>query len=232
MADSNKIPCIELPKAKTLKIRLPFGGELSSVADISKGPPSDCTLVNSLMLQLMPTLGGLTCFLKVLNVIKKLEELKDVKGPQDLGKLPEIAEAAAEVAICFNAFAQIPFTIADILRIIIAYLKCIIEAINSILEFQVGIDLNSAQGNPVLLASLNCAQNNAQTSLDQLLEALTVIEPLLEIVKPIAEVAGVSLELPSLAEATDAEDITQTLQNLSNTLEQLQQTVDALDPTS
>ena len=220
-----KIPCVNLPKVEKLRIRLPFGSELQSISDISKGPPSDCTLVQSLMVQLLPALGGMTCFLKVLKVISTLQNIS-------VNTLPDIASAAAEAADCFLIFDDIPFMIADILRLIIAYLKCIIQAIESVLNFQVGIDLNSAQGNPVLLASLNCAQNNAQTSLDQLFEALAAIEPLLTIIQPIAELGNVSLELPSLAEATNAEDVTQTLQNLSNTLEQLQQTVDSLDPTS
>jgi hypothetical protein len=222
MTQSNKIPCVPLPKAKKLKITLPFGGELQSIADTSKGPPTDCALVHSLMLQLTPTLSGMTCFFKMLKVIKVLSEIKQP------GDILEVAKAAKELSKCFLVFESIPAMIADILRLIIAYLRCIIQAIKSILDFQVGIDLNAAQGNPVLLASLDCANNNAQISLDQLMEQIAVIEPLLAVVEPIAGLVGISLEFPSLAKVSGADDLPKTLENLNNTLEQLQQAVDAI----
>jgi hypothetical protein len=226
MTDSNKIPCVTLPKAKPkakkLTITLPFGGELQSIADTSKGPPTDCALVHSLMLQLTPTLSGMTCFFKMLKVIKVLSEIKQ---PSDI---MSVATAAADLSKCFLVFDSIPAMIADILRLIIAYLRCIIQAIKSILDFQVGIDLNAAQGNPVLLASLDCANNNAQISLDQLMEQIAVIEPLLAVVEPIAGLVGISLEFPSLAKVSGADDLPKTLENLNNTLEQLQQAVDAI----
>jgi hypothetical protein len=223
MTDSNKIPCVTLPKAKKITITLPFGGELQSMADTSKGPPTDCALVHSLMLQLTPTLAGMTCFFKMLKVIKALSEIEN-----PITDIPKVAEAAKELSKCFLVFDSIPAMIADILRLIIAYLRCIIQAIKSILDFQVGIDLNAAQGNPVLLASLDCANNNAQISLDQLMEQIAVIEPLLAVVEPIAGLVGISLEFPSLAKVSGADDLPKTLENLNNTLEQLQQAVDAI----
>jgi len=226
MTQSNKIPCVPLPKAKKLKITLPFGGELQSIADTSKGPPTDCALVHSLMLQLTPTLSGMTCFLRVLKVVQALAKLTEPGDP--VSKLGDIGNAALKAADCFLVFDKLPKMLADILRLIIAYLKCIIQAIKSILDFQVGIDLNAAQGNPVLLASLDCANNNAQISLDQLMEQIAVIEPLLDIIKPIAEVAGSPLNLPSLANISGEKDLPKLLENLNITLEQLQQTIDTL----
>ncbi len=223
MTDSDKIPCVTLPKAKKLKITLPFGGELQSMADTSKGPPTDCALVHSLMLQLTPTLAGMTCFFKMLKVIKALSEIEN-----PITDIPKVAIAAKDLSKCFLVFDSIPAMIADILRLIIAYLRCIIQAIKSILDFQVAIDLNAAQGNPVLLASLDCANNNAQISLDQLMEQIAVIEPLLAVVEPIAGLVGISLEFPSLAKVSGADDLPKTLENLNNTLEQLQQAVDAI----
>ncbi|MEH1867441.1 MAG: hypothetical protein V7K69_20860 [Nostoc sp.] len=226
MTDSNKIPCVPLPKAKKLTITLPFGGELQSLADTSKGPPTDCALVHSLMLQLTPTLAGMTCFLRVLKVVQSLAKLAEPGNP--VGKLGDIGKSAAEAADCFLVFDKLPKMLADILRLIIAYLRCIIQAIKSILDFQVGIDLNSAQGNPVLLASLDCANNNAQISLEQLMEQIAVIEPLLDIIKPIIGIVGVSLNLPSFANLSGEKDLPKLLENLNTILEQLQQAIDAL----
>src|SRR5262249_8330750 len=151
------IPCIELPNPKPLKISLPFGGDLKSVIDISKGPPSDCTLIHGLMLQLAPALASMECFLKVLKVVQAMSNIS-------VTSLPDIAKAVGEMLACFNVFAKIPCMIVDVLKVIIAYLKCIIEGVESIFKFQIGINFGAAAGNPVLLASLNCAQNNANAS--------------------------------------------------------------------
>ncbi len=183
MAAGLSIPCIELPNPKPLKISLPFGMDLKSVMDISKGPPSDCTLIHGLMLQLAPALAGMECVLKMLNVFAALA---NVKGPNDIVK---VAEAAAKLGECLSFAIKLPCMIVDILKLIIAYLKCIIEAILSLLKFQVGINFSEAAGNPVLLASLNCAQNNGKASMAQLKEALAVVQPLLELLKPIMDMA-------------------------------------------
>ena len=95
MADSSSIPCIELPNPKPLKISLPFGGDLKSVMDISKGPPSDCTLIHGLMLQLVPALSGMECFLKVLKVVQAMTNI-------NIDTLPEIAKAVGDMLECFN----------------------------------------------------------------------------------------------------------------------------------
>jgi hypothetical protein len=183
MAAGLSIPCIELPNPKPLKIKMPFGMELKSVMDISKGPPSDCTLIHGLLLQLAPALAGMECILKMLNVFAVLAT---VQGPQDL---PAVASAALALKDCVLFAVNLPCMIVDILKLIIAYLKCIIEAILSLLKFQVGINFSEADGNPVLLASLNCAQNNGKASMAQLKEALAIIEPLLKLLQPILALA-------------------------------------------
>jgi hypothetical protein len=174
----------------------------------------------------MPTLGGMTCFLNVLNVIKVLQDFAN--NPLDPGNVKELITAIEKVAECFGVFAQIPFMIKDILQLIIAYLRCFIQAAESILNFQAGIDLNSAEGNPVMLASLTCAQDNAQTSLQQLMQALAVIEPLMGMLKPLMKLGGVGATLPSLSQLAGEKDPGKALKELDNVLEQLQAIVDAL----
>src|SRR4051812_24764303 len=102
MSSGVTIPCIELPNPKPLKISLPFGTDLKSVIDISKGPPSDCTLIHGLMLQLTPALAGLECVLKVLAVIGALAK---VKQPLDI---LDVAKKAAELGACLNFAIKIP----------------------------------------------------------------------------------------------------------------------------
>jgi hypothetical protein len=217
------IPCVSLPKVpvKMPKIELPFGVELQAIMDISKGPPTDCTLVHSLMLQLAPVLAGMTCFFKVLKVMVALKDIS-------VDSLPKIAQAAADLADCFLVFDKIPKLIGDILRILIMFLKCFIQAVESIINFQVGIDLNAADGNPALLFSLQCAQDNAQTSLAQLMAALEAIQPLLDMMQPLMQMGGLSLKLPSMADVTGAKDLTEMLHKIEATLEEMQQLLDSL----
>lgn len=223
MAETLNIPCPKLDKPVHLSIALPFGGELSALADISKGPPSDCALVHSLMLQLAPTLAGMTCFFKVLKV---MQALASVKMPQDIIK---VATAAADLAECFMVFLHIPKMIKDILQVIIHFLHCIITAIKSIVNFQIGIDLNSADGNPVLLAALQCAQDNAETSMAQMMQSMAVVQPLMDMISPLMEMGGLSLKLPSLGDLSgDLKDMTKTLDQLEAAVQQLQDIIDSI----
>jgi hypothetical protein len=248
MATEQETICVPFPKPRSLKIQMPFGGSLNSVVDISKGLPTDCTLVHGLMLQLSPALASMECFLKVLKFIKAIDDLKN-DIPPDPAK---IVQAAAGVASCFVVFDNIPKMIIDILKLIIAYLKCIIEAVRSILAFQVGINLGDAEDNPAISLSLDCAQNNAAASTAQLREALEAIQPLLNILKTLLSIAGTALPgpaqkatdvIPTVVDALksalagggatvgipETQDTIQTLDDLKNTLEQLQ---DSLDPLS
>lgn len=181
MSETQTIPCVELPDLPQLKISLPFGVELNSIADFSKGPPSNCSLIQSLLVQLSPALAGMECLFKMLKLLSVLAKLPP--NPIDLAK------AVAALADCFLFPAQIVCMIVDILKLILAFLLCIIESVESLLNFQAGISLSTASGNPTVLASLNCAQNNATASANQLKQALQLIAPLLTIITSIMDLA-------------------------------------------
>jgi hypothetical protein len=187
MSDTQTIPCIDLPNLPPMKITLPFGVELNAVADFSKGPPSNCALIQSLMVQLSPALAGMACIFKMLNVFVQLAK---INNPLNVPSgIVNVAKAAAELTDCFLFPAQIVCMIVGILNMIISFLLCIIEAVESLLTFRVGIDFSLATGNPTLLASLTCAQNNANASSAQLARALLLIEPLLITIQPILGLA-------------------------------------------
>jgi hypothetical protein len=187
MSDTQTIPCIELPNLPQFTITLPFGVQLSSVADFSKGPPSNCTLIQSLMVQLSPALAGMACIFKMLNVFL---ELSKITNPLNVPSgIVNVAKAAAELAECFLFPAQIICMIVGILNMIISFLLCIIDAVESLLNFRLGIDFSLTAGNPTLFATLTCAQKNADASSAQLRQALLVIEPLLIVIQPILGMA-------------------------------------------
>lgn len=214
--------CVPLPTPKNIKIPLPFGIEISSITDASR-PPNDCAIVHSLMLQLAPMLASMTCLLRVFNVIKALKDAFSV--PPKLGGLFTAIEELAECFLFFNP-CELSKMISGILCMIIAYLDCVIQAFGSILDFQLGIDLNAADGNQVLLANLTCAQNNSQTALDGVNSSMEGIKPLLDMVGMILEIAGLPpltlppLTTPSAADLLGGEDPLAPLKTLRDALVQ------------
>jgi hypothetical protein len=217
-----------LPDPKKFEIPLPFGGALKPLVDMSKGLPSDCELVHSLMIQLTPMLSGMECVLRILKVIMALKEL--LTSLPDLSKVGDVVKAIEELAECFIMLtpAGIGKLIAAVLRIIIAYLNCFISAFMSIYTFQLGLDFSSASGNPVLLNSLNCAKNNAQKSMDGLSNTMEGVQPLFDLLTLLGSIGGLQLKLPSLSDIAGNEDPLQAIEQLKSTLEELQQIADSL----
>jgi hypothetical protein len=227
-----EIPCISLKPAKPLKISLPFGGfELRSITNIADGPPTDCSLAHSLLLQITPMLGSMACLLKVLKVVSAL------KATAESGfiKAGDLITAIGDMADCLKiVLGPIPICtmVKDILLLIIAYLSCVIQAADSILHAQIGIDLNAAQGNPVLLASMKCAQENTQTALSGVTDAMVGLQPIIEMVNMALSIVDQDpIALPPLAMATPtaaslleedplkpARDIIETLKTIAQAL--------------
>jgi hypothetical protein len=223
MADN----CIKFPQVPTLSIPLPMGVELKALVDPSKGPPTNCALVHSLMLQLMPLLAGLTCILRMLNVFAVLKGF--VENPLNFQKAGEVVSALAKLVPCFGLVDPLALCrmIKAILQMLLSYLQCILDSIKSILDFQVGIDLNSAQGNPVLLSTLECAQDNAAITLQQLQEAMAFITPLMDLLQPLLEIANLNLTLPSIGDLA-GQDAQQTVASMQEAIDNLRQIIDSI----
>ncbi len=207
-----------------------MGIQLQAVADFSQGPPTNCALLTNLMVQLMPSLAGLTCIFKILAVIAALEQALSglIKVPPDFSGIPKVLTAIGNMSECLSIV--LPgiglFTfIKDMLLLIIEYLKCFVDAIKSILNFQVGIDLSVAEGNPDLLASLQCASGNADAAMAQLMQALGPIEPLFNMIQPVIALSQLPIQLPSLSAITGASNVVEAVNQLDAMLTEMQQIV-------
>ena len=230
MSANIQTPCIEIPSISSIpKISLPFGVELQAIADLSKGPPTNCALLHSLMVQLMPTLAGLTCVIRILNLLSKLADV--VKALPNLfsaaKKIGDVTSAIEDMSDCLNiinpgALAQ---TIKDILLLVISYLECFVAAIRSIFDFQAGINLDVAEGNPELVSSLQCASDNAQTSMQQMQLGLAAIGPLFTMIQTLIDISGPQIELPAVGDLADASDMASAVDQLDEMLVQLRQIV-------
>jgi hypothetical protein len=211
-------------------VNLPMGIQLQAVADFSQGPPTNCALLTNLIVQLMPTLAGLTCIFKILGVVSALQQALGglTKVPPDFSGIPKVLTAIGAMAECLDMLIPplgLFLMIKDILQLIIEYLKCFLDAIKSIVDFQASIDLSVAQGNPDLLASLQCASGNGDAAMGQLMQAMGPIGPLFSMVQTFIGFAGLSIQLPSLSAITGASNIVEAVNQMDAMLTKLQQVV-------
>jgi hypothetical protein len=222
------LPCVSLPTLTPLSVSLPLGGSLSAMGDFSVGTPSNCTMTFNLLVQVTPMLASIACLIKILGVIGALKDVFSSLPTPDLGKLFSAIEAATE-CIVDVAVPIIPFvqTIIDILKLIVAFLTCFVDELTSIVNIQLSINLDAAQGDPALLAALQCAQQNATTSMNNLNAGIAGLQPLIAIIGTLASIAGVPLNL-SLTPPPAGSDPLAAIAHLKATVDNINQIVQSL----
>lgn len=220
-------PCSVIPRVPPLTIPTPFGIDLKSIVDPSKGPPSDCAIVHSLMLQLTPLLAGFSCILKMLGVIAALE--KFAKSPNPLSSLGDLVTAIEKASSCLGLVNPLPWLgmIKAILKMILSYIGCLIQGIESIEHFKVGVSLGAEGGTPLLIKTLNCASTNGDNASDSLMDSMGPVMPLLQMIDLIGEIVGINLGLPNLSAGPPSSG-SDPIQPLIDFHDKLQQVVDAL----
>lgn len=214
--------CVPQVSFEIPSVTLPFGIEMQGFADFSKGPPSQCAMLSSLMVQIMPAMAAFSPILKIIGILQAVKGL--VGTPPDIGGFVSKLEAVLQLIDPFPMLEAVK----SILLLVITYLNCFIEAMNSVLEIQASIDISAAVGNPALQASLQCASDNATLSMQQLMQSLGPLDPLMQLIQPLMSIAGLSFTLPSMSSLQGAKDIEQTLKQLSTMLTDLQQVLEAL----
>ena len=233
--------CLDLglPNAGELKLRLPTGGTFKAFADISKGIPTDCSLTFSLMLQLAPFLAAIECPLKILKLLKPLIEIvNSLPGIPPVKAIKEFGEAAVDLTescilkIAVPELAIIPF-IQDLLCLILKVLRCFRSQMKSLLNIMgpLTLQLQTAQadGNDELVATIQCAQKNAETQATQLMNSLGPVGVLLDLAGPLFGIAGVqAIQLPSLGSATDLNTLRSVVQSIQSVEATIQIAADAL----
>jgi hypothetical protein len=231
-----EIPCTELkPLGDIPKIELLGGVELKAFVDIAAGPATDCKLTFNLLLQLAPLLASMACLFKILNVITKIEEfataatkLPDVS--KILEAVPNLVGAIDDLKGCIPPF-QIPqvfIMVKMMIQLVLRFLSCFLTQLDSLLEFRASIDLDSAEGNPVLREALTCAQNSADAAQANLLKSLEPLAPVMKIVGLLAGIVGLPLEIPNFASMSAGADVTATIGSVKQAVNTLQQVVDSI----
>lgn len=230
---------VRLPKPKLPQIRLPTGGSIKAIADLTRGIPSDCSLNVNIALQLAPIMASIECLVKVLAVIKPLIDVVKALNPPDPKTLalavPDFLDAAKGLSGCLlvpTPLVMIPF-VKDILLLIIAMLRCLIGQMRSILGKLAGLEVKiasaRASGNTDVLDSLECARGNFEQAMDSTMMGIEPIAVLLELAGPFMGIAGVDpIKLPALAGGADLQAVEQDLAALQQVVDTMQAVVDVL----
>lgn len=227
------IPCVELPKIPQIpKIPLLGGAELRAFIDSSLGPPSDCRLTFNLLIQIAPYLGNLACFIKLMNVIAKLKDfVTAVPDPAKLANaVPDLLKAIEDVTKCIPIFAPLDILamIKAILLLILSFLRCLVQQIQSVLKFQATLDLSGAGDNDALQGILECAKKNADTTMDNVQKSIEPLQPIFQMISILADIAGQPIELPDMSAISAGVDASATLQPLMDTITGLEAIVEAI----
>lgn len=234
-------PCVDLklPSPSPLKITLPTGGSINALTDISKGIPTDCSMIFNLMLQIAPFLAATECLFKLLGLIAPLVDVIKGLAPLDPIKLgsavPKFVKAADDLLPCLlvvTGAPLIPF-LRDLLCLIIKALNCFLGQMKTLLGVMKGITLQldaaSAAGNSELQRTLQCAQDNAATSAEHLTKSIEPIGAILKLASPLMGLAGVGpIEIPTIGSDTDIASLEQTVRTMQGVVGTLQIAADAL----
>ena len=230
-----QLPCVELkPLGDIPEIKLLGGAELQAFVDVAAGPPTDCKLTLNLLVQIAPLLASTACLFKILDVISKIKDFADGAKDLDIVKLgtavPKLIDAITKLEGCIPAL-QIPrlvLMVSGILKLVIRFLSCFINQLESIIEFRASLDFAAADGNPVLKEALTCAQNSADAAQENLLKSIGPLKPVLDIVGMVGGLAGLSLELPDTASLSAGGDVTSTIASVKQAIDSLQNIADNL----
>jgi hypothetical protein len=234
-------PCVDLklPLPEPIKLKLPTGGSLQAITDISKGIPTDCAMTFSLLVQLAPFLAATECLFNVLKLLKPLiDVITGLTKPDPtllVTAVPEFIKAAPPVIECALAVTPlnlIPF-IRDILCLILKVLKCFLGQLKTIVSLMSGLTLQldaaKLAGNSELQRTIECAQENAAISAQHLTKSIEPIGVILDLVGPLMGIAGVpAIQLPALGSDTDLATLNQTIQTMQGVVGTIQIVVDAI----
>ena len=146
-----------------------------------------------------------------------------------LQKIPSIPGAITDLAKCIPVPGiEFYLMIKGILSLVVRFLSCFIDSLESILKFQATIDLSAADGNPVLRDTLICAQNSAKASMDNMMLSLQPLEPILKVATMLIGMTPLGIKLPDISTVSASADTTEVVTSLKQTVDQLKQAIDSI----
>ena len=225
---------LSLPPPEKITIKLPSGAALTSLSNIGQNIPNDCSLTFSLMMQIMPMMASMECVLKILKLLKPLSDavMSPPPTPKLLDDIRKGVQGLAECFVMITPLGMIPF-VRDVLCLILKVLKCLIGQLKTIGNLLGGLAITlkdaRASRNDELAATIQCAQQNAITSMGHLMQGLGPVEAIMDLASPFMSIAGVAeIKLPKIGSASDAESLNKVIKQLDEVVTTIQQIVDGL----
>jgi hypothetical protein len=211
----------------TQRLPLPGGASLSGMVDLPRGVSEDCRVTFNLMLQLGPFLASMECFVRLMRFVGwLLKFVKVVTNPVEAGKLlTELPPIADDLLECVTAFTPVGICppIKNMLLLIVRYIECLVEALESVAQQQleISVQMGDAQGNPELAEALQLASQNSQRIAEQALNAAGPALGMLENLGALLEIVGAgAIAVPSLDQLAGgaASDVIQPLKDIVTTV--------------
>lgn len=219
--------CIDLslPKPSVPTLTLPIGGELSALADFTRGIPTECSMNFSLMLQLAPMMASMECLLKILQFFGDLLNAVTPLPTNPMAFVVAFVDGLKALTTCTGMVLPTGMFcfVKDLLALIAAMLHCTVQALESVLAIlsglQIQIGIAQGAGNTDMLAALQCAQQNATTAAQGTMQSMQPITTLLQVAEPFLKIANINLASlnVSIPAAVPADDL-QAMQTLLGTL--------------
>jgi hypothetical protein len=236
VCDVLKLPSFS---ANVPAVTLPIGGSLQGVADFTRGIPTDCSMNFSLMVQLAPIMASMECLLKILQFVTTVVGLlQDATNPIKLvDAVPKILDAAKGLKSCLGIVIPVVGTacfVKSMLELIASMLLCTVESLESILAVLGGLQLQlsaaQAAGNDDLVAALQCAQENANTSAAATMQSMQPITVLLGLAQPFLQLAQINLNvsLPAAIDPNDLEAMETMLKTLGTVAQDIKTIAEAI----
>jgi hypothetical protein len=233
-------PCVDLrlPKPSIPQLRLPTGGHIKAIQDITKGIPNDCSANFNIALQLAPMMASMECLLKALKflgvIIKAFNDAKSGNLPAIAKAVVDIAEAGADLMPCVTMTfgGMVPLFVKDLLLLLAKMLRCVAQTLRSAIEVLDGIELDIASaktnGNDELLAQLECAKENAELAMEGAMVSLEPVMVVLSLAAPFLEIAGQSVAIGPFASDGSLDGMKSALEGIESAAEMLQSVGEAI----
>ena len=186
MSEDIKVPCPEIPwldeLSKLPNFTLPMGLDLKGMANLAVAAPTNCAVSFNLLAQITPFLANLKCVVEILGIVVALKDF----ATNPLSNGPGLIEAIKKAEDCLMPIMLphicVAVSVYGALGLVKNCIDCFIELLDSLINFRLKIDLESAEGNPVLEASIECAQKHYEASRNSVKASFESVKVVLEIV--------------------------------------------------
>lgn len=201
------------PVPSPLGVTMVGGLRIEAIPNISGGIITELAQAQSIMVQLGPALAGLSPVFTIIRAVqaifKVVESVPGILTPEGLVEFTQALHDAAEAIgdlVKLNPATSVPVMIFGAAGVISAGLTAVKDTLTnaqaSITAAEALIQEGIDRAIPQLSVDGECAKAQAQAMADHAIASLGPVGSLLDVVKTIADLAGLGSQVPSLGDLT------------------------------